>query len=109
MENSVRGADSGRDRALGRQPVRIDPSPRQYAPSVEVLRRASVDAGSVRSQRSVSEVETWLLTDAIGERDMFNLFWRFVKEVRAAGIPMDRANLHIGTLHPQLFGVSPLP
>ena len=53
---------------------------------------------------SIADVESWLLTDALGEEDVLPFFeqlcWRFV----AAGLPLDRASLHVGTLHPQLYG-----
>lgn len=83
----------------------LDPAPRSYAPSVSLLRRASGGAASAPGRTTVAEIEAWLLGDATGVDDLLPLFeslcWRLV----AAGLPLDRASLHVGTLHPQLFGL----
>lgn len=53
---------------------------------------------------SVDDVEGWLLTDALGEEDVLLFFEQLCWRLVAAGLPLDRASLHVGTLHPQLFG-----
>jgi adenylate cyclase len=84
--------------------VRLDPAPRSYAPSVSLLRRATGGPSTAPATTTVEEIEAWLFTDALREDDQLALFeslvWRFV----AAGLPLERASLHVGTLHPQLFG-----
>jgi len=37
---------------------------------------------------------------------MLTLFERFVWRLVAASLPLDRASLHIGTLHPQIYGIA---
>ena len=53
---------------------------------------------------SIEDVESWLLSDALGEEDVLPFFEQFCWRLVAAGLPLDRASLHIGTLHPQLYG-----
>ena len=42
----------------------------------------------------------------MGIDDLLQLFELLVWRLVAAGLPLDRASLHVGTLHPQLFGFS---
>jgi len=42
----------------------------------------------------------------MGLDDLLELFESLVWRLVAAGLPLDRASLHVGTLHPQLFGFS---
>lgn len=53
---------------------------------------------------SIEDVESWLLSDALGEEDVLPFFEQFCWRLVAAGLPLDRASLHVGTLHPQLYG-----
>jgi adenylate cyclase len=80
------------------------PAPRSYPPFVHLLRRAQSGRAVAPTVMAIDEVERWLLGEALLEEDLLNLYeslvWRFV----AAGLPLDRASLHVGTLHPQLFG-----
>ena len=80
-----------------------DPSPRHYPSMVSLLRRGRLDQPSVPNG-SPRDVEAWLLKEAVGETDLLLLFQAFVWRLVAAGLPLDRASLHVGTLHPQLFG-----
>lgn len=52
----------------------------------------------------MASIETWLLDEAMGDDDLLSLFESFIWRLLAAGLPLDRASLHVGTLHPQLFG-----
>ena len=52
----------------------------------------------------IAELEHWLLREAAREAEMAPLFESFVWRMIAAGLPLDRASVHIGTLHPQLIG-----
>lgn len=82
----------------------FDPSPRAYPPFVALVRRAARGRAAAPSGTTVRELEAWLLGDAVREDDMLDLFETFVWRLVAAGLPLDRASLHVGTLHPQLYG-----
>lgn len=84
--------------------ARPDPAPRSYAPSVSLLRRIAGGPSTAPERTTVDEIEAWLLADALREDDQLPLFESFVWRLVAAGLPLDRASLHVGTLHPQLFG-----
>jgi adenylate cyclase len=82
----------------------LDPTPRSYATAVTLRRRSARGAAAAPERTTLEEIEAWLLADAMAEDDLLALFeslcWRFV----AAGFPLDRASLHVGTLHPQAIG-----
>lgn len=82
----------------------LDPAPRSYSAEVWLLRRSSTGAAAAPARTTVAEIEDWLLGDALNIDDLLllteALMWRLV----AAGLPLDRASLHVGTLHPQLLG-----
>jgi adenylate cyclase len=50
------------------------------------------------------DIETWFLDEAIREPDLLELFESFVWRLVAASSNLERASLHVGTLHPQLLG-----
>jgi adenylate cyclase len=50
------------------------------------------------------EVERWLLHAASKERELLLALEEFVWRMVAAGLPIDRSGLYIGTLHPLLRG-----
>ncbi len=79
----------------------LDPAPRRYAPGVRLVRRQS---GAPDEGEDGGDLEAWLLGEAIGEDDLMALFRRLVGRLLARGLPLDRASLHIGTLHPELYG-----
>lgn len=54
--------------------------------------------------QSATLVETWLLEDAVRVGSLLELYEMFVWRTVVAGLPLDRASLHVGTLHPQLLG-----
>ena len=83
---------------------RPDPTPRNYPDFVTLLRRAEGGAAAAPAQTSLDETEAWLLAGAIDSDDLLLLFESFIWRLVAAGLPLDRASLHVGTLHPQLFG-----
>ena len=76
---------------------------RDYPDFVTLIRR-SHDAGKALDRLSVADVEAWLLGDALSEDGLLDLFHDFVLRMVAAELPVDRATLHVGTLHPQLYG-----
>ena len=83
---------------------RPDPSPRTYPPSVTLWRRARGGPAVAPAGTTMAGVEDWLLKDALGQDDLLLLYESFVWRLVASGMPLDRASLHVGTLHPQLFG-----
>jgi len=68
------------------------------------VRRSSRGAASAPATGSFADITAWLLKGAARETEMLLLFESFIWRLIAAGIPLDRASLHIGTLHPQLLG-----
>lgn len=84
--------------------ARPDPAPRTYPASVSLHRRADSGPAVAAGTASVADVESWLLTDALGEEDVLPFFEQLCWRLVAAGLPVDRASLHVGTLHPQLYG-----
>ncbi len=86
---------------MSEKQTRPDGSP--YPNFVTLLRR-SRETGEALGKLSGADVEAWLLGDALAENDFMKLFHGFVLRLVAAGLPLHRASLHVGTLHPQLYG-----
>jgi adenylate cyclase len=82
----------------------LDPAPRSYAPSVSLLRRADRGPSAAPAQTTIADIEAWLLSDAMGADDLLALFEELAWRLVAAGVPLARTSLHVGTLHPQVFG-----
>jgi adenylate cyclase len=82
----------------------IDPAPRSYVAAVTLLRRSARGRESVPAHTTAADIERWLLDEALGCVGQLDLFEQFVWRLVAAGLPLDRASLHVGTLHPQLYG-----
>lgn len=82
----------------------LDPSPRKYPAALALKRRANRGPAAAPTSTTLQDIEAWLLGDAIGEDDLLSLFESLVWRLVAAGLPLDRASLHVGTLHPQLIG-----
>jgi adenylate cyclase len=82
----------------------LPPSPRNYPDGVTVIKRSARGPGCAPAESSYAEIEHWLLYDAGGERELLLTYEAFLWRMVAAGLPLDRASLHIGTLHPQLLG-----
>lgn len=83
---------------------RPDTSPRSYPPFVTLLRRTSAGPATAPARMTPAEIESWLLAGAVAETDLLPLFESLAWRLIAADLPVDRASLHVGTLHPQLFG-----
>lgn len=83
---------------------RLDHAPRQYAPAVTLVRRSARGPRAAPASCTVADIEQWLLREAAREPEMLLLFESFAWRMVAAGLPLDRASVHIGTLHPQLTG-----
>lgn len=81
----------------------VDPHPRTYPTFVSLLRRGRFDRGTI-GQIDRADVEAWLLGEAGDENDLLALFQQFVWRLVASSLPLHRASIHIGTLHPELFG-----
>jgi len=82
----------------------LDPAPRQYPPGVTLVRRSARGAAAAPQATSFAAIESWLLHEAALERDMLQFVESFIWRLVAAGAPLERVSLHIGTLHPQLIG-----
>ncbi len=76
---------------------------RNYPDFVTLIRR-SHDADKALGRVSVADVEAWLLGDALSEDSLIDLFHGLVLRMAAADLPVERGTLHVGTLHPQLYG-----
>ena len=84
--------------------VRPDPAPRTYPPSVSLQRRAAGGPAVAAGTASIGDLEAWLLADALDIEDVLPFFEQLCWRLVAAGVPLDRASLHVGTLLPQLYG-----
>jgi len=82
----------------------IDPAPRAYPAFVTLMRRAAGGRERAPAACTIADIEAWLLGPALREADMLSLVDRLFWMLRATGLPLDRASLHVGTLHPQLIG-----
>jgi adenylate cyclase len=52
----------------------------------------------------LSAVLDWLVRDTAGQPFADELFGEFCERMRAEGVPLDRATMHLRTLHPQFTG-----
>ncbi len=82
----------------------IDPAPRRYPDFVYLYARAQRGPSAAPETNSVEDIMDWLIEGALGEPDLISLFETLVWRAVAAGLSLDRASLHVGTLHPQLLG-----
>lgn len=82
----------------------MDPSPRQYPTLVALMRRLSNGPSVAPTRATCAQIREWLLSEAVGEEDLLPLLEQLVWRMAAAGLPVDRVTVHIGTLHPQLLG-----
>jgi adenylate cyclase len=78
--------------------------PRNYPDGVIVIKRSARGAACAPAGASYADIEHWLLYDAAREHELLLTYEAFLWRMVAAGLPLDRASLHIGTLHPQLLG-----
>ena len=46
----------------------------------------------------------WLVRDTAAQPFLDNLFGEFCERLRAEGVPLARATMHLRTLHPQFMG-----
>ncbi|QQS12776.1 MAG: adenylate/guanylate cyclase domain-containing protein [Rhodospirillales bacterium] len=79
-------------------------SPRKYPPAVTLIRRSTAGPASAPERCDSDAIEAWLLGPAAREDDLLALFESLMWRLVAAGLALDRASLHVGTLHPQVFG-----
>lgn len=85
-------------------PATLDPSPRSYPPFVSLMRRSSSGRSAAPAETTTAAIEAWLLADAIAIEDLLPLYESLLWRMVAAGLPLARASVHVGTLHPQLLG-----
>ena len=84
----------------------LDPAPRTYAPHVYLLARSSRGPSCAPETLSIDQLNSWLLHEATRIDDVMLMFEEFMWRCKAAGLAIDRATLHIGTLHPRVIGFS---
>lgn len=77
---------------------------RVYPPMVRLLARSSGGRDRVPGTQDWREIERWLLDEGGRVPTLHALFEAFCWHLVAAGVPLHRASLHVGTLHPQLLG-----
>ncbi|MEM6464191.1 MAG: adenylate/guanylate cyclase domain-containing protein [Pseudomonadota bacterium] len=82
---------------------RPDAASRSYPPAVSLLRRSTGFRDKLHAAKT-GDVGDWLLGEAVNQDDLLLLFEEFICRLVATGKPLDRASLHVGTLHPQLYG-----
>ncbi|MEL7463111.1 MAG: adenylate/guanylate cyclase domain-containing protein [Pseudomonadota bacterium] len=82
----------------------FDPAPREYAAFVSTNRRTRRGAAAAPASNTAAEVEAWLIHDAPKIDDFLLLTEEFFWRIVATGAPLNRASVHVGTLHPQLAG-----
>jgi adenylate cyclase len=87
-------------------PLYLDPAPRSYPDFVHLLARAERGKAAAGNAVSFKDLEDWLLGDAINEDSMLSLAESLAWRMVAAGLPINRATVSVGTLHPQLSGFS---
>jgi len=80
------------------------PSDTAYPPFVSLLRSSRRGAGAAPARSDLADIEAWLLSDALKADDLLLLYEELLWRLVAAGLPLDRASLHVGTLHPQIYG-----
>lgn len=86
-------------------PIYLDPAPRSYPDFVHLLGRANHGETAAGTTSTIADLEDWLLGDAINENSMLSLSESLAWRMVAAGLPVVRATIHVGTLHPQLTGI----
>ncbi|MFC0238960.1 adenylate/guanylate cyclase domain-containing protein [Rhodopseudomonas telluris] len=91
-------SETATDLAAPRDAVRV------YPPGVTIIQRSQRGRSCAPAAGTVEELQRWLLLEAAGERELLLTFEALMWRMNAAGLPIDRATLHIGTLHPQLLG-----
>ncbi|MEM5581145.1 adenylate/guanylate cyclase domain-containing protein [Roseibium sp. AS2] len=84
----------------------LDPAPRSYAPHVYLVDRSQRGRSCAPEQQDFEDVRNWLLHEATGFDSVMLMFEEFMWRCQAAGLGIDRASLHIGTLHPRVIGFS---
>ena len=82
----------------------IDPRPRQYPDLVTLMRRSDRGAAVAPERIDCDGICRWLLGDAVRDDDLLTLLESLLWRMAAADLPVDRATVHIGTLHPELAG-----
>ena len=71
---------------------------------MSLVRRAARGPSAAPESCTIGEIESWLLGEAIREDDFLSLAESLIWREVAAGLPLDRASFHVGTLHPQVYG-----
>ncbi|MBO6755060.1 MAG: adenylate/guanylate cyclase domain-containing protein [Roseibium sp.] len=70
------------------------------------MARSARGAACAPERQTLQDVTNWLLHEASSIDRVMLMFEEFMWRSRASGVDVDRATLHIATLHPQLIGFS---
>ncbi|WP_244431955.1 adenylate/guanylate cyclase domain-containing protein [Rhodopseudomonas sp. B29] len=77
---------------------------RNYPPGVTILKQSCRGPSCAPAVQTMMDIARWLLQEAAAEPELLPTFEALFWRMNAAGLPVHRATLHIGTLHPQLLG-----
>ncbi len=87
----------------GAGPADTAPPSRYYPPFVTLLDWVRTEPPPGAGE-SLDAVEAWLLGPALAIDGLLELIDAFAWRLAGAGWPLDRATVHVGTLHPELYG-----
>lgn len=83
----------------------LDSHPRSYARGIVLRQRSRRDPNQGSAPRqTIDDVRDWLLGEALSIGDVLPFFEAFCWRVASALPAFERASLHVGTLHPQIYG-----
>lgn len=86
---------------------RPDLDPRSYSPGVRMARRLANGPSVAPARTTLAETLDWLVgPDALASPDLTELMEALAWRIRASGAPVSRMTAHLGTLHPQLAGMT---
>ncbi|MEP3048412.1 MAG: adenylate/guanylate cyclase domain-containing protein [Roseibium sp.] len=83
-----------------------NPSSRDYSSNIRLISRSERGPDCTPRPQTPEDIKHWLLHDATRIDSVLQMFEEFMWRCQAAGLGVDRATLHIGTLHPRLIGFS---
>jgi len=81
----------------------LDPKPRSYPDAVTLCGRKPPPEPAPEAE-SAASIESWLLGPALELDAFLDAFHAFVWRLAAGPFGIDRASIHAGTLHPELYG-----
>lgn len=85
---------------------KINPSPRDYPPRIHLISRSERGLSCAPETQTLDDIKHWLLHEAAKVDSVLLMFEEFLWRCQIADLAIDRATLHIGTLHPRVIGFS---